>query len=93
MDDGASLYWDSMPLVLAQNDLNGLWTERDWRNVPGPFYGAMTDNCGTGRLHAPKRVMYTEHGQEIVYRQPQNPKELQDLLNAAEAEAWKAFFL
>ncbi|GGR87036.1 hypothetical protein GCM10010169_34070 [Micromonospora fulviviridis] len=23
----------------------GKWEEHSWRNVPGPFYGAMTDDC------------------------------------------------
>ncbi|MFI9550515.1 ferredoxin [Nonomuraea endophytica] len=91
--DGTLLYWDPMPLAAPKrDDFKGLWAERDWRNVPGPFYGAMTDTCSTGRLHAPKHVLYTdEFGQEFVYRQPKSPAELQNLLDAAEAEAFSGY--
>lgn len=55
----APLYWDPMQYVsavFAAQPRDGLWTgsdatfqgkwaERNWRNAPGPFYGAMTDNC------------------------------------------------
>ncbi|CAM5414237.1 hypothetical protein SAVIM338S_02210 [Streptomyces avidinii] len=34
------------------------WARRDWRNAPGPFYGAGTDTCWTGREVAPARVLY-----------------------------------
>jgi hypothetical protein len=44
----------------------GRWEERNWRNVPGPFYGAMTDNCWIGRLHAPRHVLY---GDDADYEQ------------------------
>jgi hypothetical protein len=37
-------------------------------------------------------VLYAdEHGQEFVYRQPQSPEGLQDLLDAAEAEAFMGY--
>ncbi|MCX4683452.1 hypothetical protein OG401_03880 [Kitasatospora purpeofusca] len=46
------------------------WTNRDWRNVPGPFYTAGTDNCFTGRRCAPEHVAYEdEYCTEFVYRQ------------------------
>jgi hypothetical protein len=64
--------------------LRGRWAERDWRNVPGPFYGALTDSCWTGRDIAPAHVVYEdEHGSEIVYRQPRNASEVQLELTAA----------
>ncbi|MGW6782811.1 MULTISPECIES: ferredoxin [unclassified Streptomyces] len=60
------------------------WAERDWRNVPGPFYGAGTDNCWTGRLIAPAHVLYDdEWGAEFVYRQPRDPAQALALLGAA----------
>ncbi len=43
--------------------------------MPGPFYGAMTDNCWVGRLHAPRHVLYgddIDYEQEFLYRQPRN---------------------
>jgi hypothetical protein len=87
------LYWDPLPhvaVVFAAQPRDGLWTgpdatfqgkweERNWRNVPGPFYGAMTDNCWVGRLHAPRHVLYggdIDYEQEFLYRQPGNLQEL-----------------
>jgi hypothetical protein len=69
----------------------GRWEERNWRNVPGPFYGAMTDNCWLGRLHAPRHVLYgddIEYEQEFLYRQPRNVRELQDVLAAMAEDPW-----
>jgi hypothetical protein len=53
----------------------GVWSERNWRNPPGPFYGAMTDNCWVGRASAPRHILYgddIEYEQEFLYRQPKN---------------------
>lgn len=59
------------------------WAERDWRNVPGPFYGAGTDNCWMGRLIAPAHVLYDdEWGAEFVYRQPRDTAQALALLGA-----------
>lgn len=70
----------------------GRWSERKWLNVPGPFYGAETDNCGTGRIHAPGLVLYeADHFTEYVYRQPRTPGELQQLVDAAEAEVFSGY--
>lgn len=69
----------------------GKWDERNWRNVPGPFYGAMTDNCWVGRLHAPHHVLYgddIEYEQEFLYRQPRTLAELQDVLVAMQEDPW-----
>ncbi|WP_251064088.1 ferredoxin [Streptomyces sp. ISL-44] len=63
------------------------WGERNWRNVPGPFYGAGTDNCWTGRDCAPDNVMYDgEYNQEFVYRQPRDERETYAVLCAAECD-------
>ncbi|MEJ8644681.1 ferredoxin [Streptomyces sp. MS1.HAVA.3] len=59
------------------------WAECDWRNVPGPFYGAGTDNCWMGRLIAPTHVLYDdEWGAEFVYRQPRDAAQALALLGA-----------
>ncbi|WP_203830077.1 ferredoxin [Actinoplanes palleronii] len=64
--------------------LRGRWADRDWRNVPGPFYGARTDNCWTGREIAPDHVVYEdEFGSEIVFRQPRDAVEVRLVLSAA----------
>lgn len=58
---------------------SGTWQERNWRNVPGPIYGAMTDNCWVGRTSAPRHILYgddIEYEQEFLYRQPHNSVEL-----------------
>lgn len=59
------------------------WAERDWRNVPGPFYAAGTDSCWMGRLIAPANVLYEdEWGGEFVYRQPRGRAQALALLGA-----------
>ncbi|NUT06613.1 MAG: ferredoxin [Hamadaea sp.] len=64
--------------------LRGEWDRRDWRNVPGPFYGAETDSCWMGRLIAPDNVLYEDdYGSEVVFRQPRNPHEVHLVLSAA----------
>ncbi|MDX3639457.1 hypothetical protein [Streptomyces sp. MB09-02B] len=48
---------DCFALLPAVGDdreaFKGRWEDRLWLNVPGPLYGAETDTCRTGRLHAP----------------------------------------
>ncbi|MET8495886.1 ferredoxin [Streptomyces microflavus] len=59
--------------------------------MPGPFHGADTDNCGTGRIHAPALVLHEgRHFTEYVWRQPRTAAELQQLAAAAEAEVFSA---
>ncbi|MER6347675.1 ferredoxin [Streptomyces sp. NPDC001595] len=79
------LYFDPVPLLGdARTSFGGRWPDRKWLNVPGPFYGAETDNCGTGRIHAPGLVLYEgEHFTEYVYRQPRTTDELRQLVTAA----------
>jgi hypothetical protein len=99
------LYWDPMPHVAAvfasqprdglctgpDATFQGKWEERNWRNVPGPFYGAMTDNCWVGRLHAPRHVLYgddIDYEQEFLFRQPGNLQELRAVIVAAQEDPW-----
>lgn len=75
---------DGRPLGPPAAYLRGEWERRDWRNVPGPFYGAQTDSCWVGRLIAPRHVVYEDdYGSEIVFRQPQGPHEVHLVLTAA----------
>ncbi|WP_329386509.1 hypothetical protein OG625_28030 [Streptomyces sp. NBC_01351] len=68
------------------------WEQRDWRNVPGPFYTANTDNCLTGRQCAPDHVMYEdEYCSEFVYRQPRTAAEVHALTCAADCEPFRAY--
>jgi hypothetical protein len=72
--------------------LRGRWVDRDWRNVPGPFYGARTDSCWMGRKVAPGHVVYEdEFGAEIVYRQPRSAGEVHLLLSAAWHDPFSAY--
>ncbi|ARF76642.1 ferredoxin [Kitasatospora albolonga] len=86
-------YFDPLPLLGEERTLfGGKWADRLWLNVPGPFCGAGTDNCGTGRIHAPESVLYEgEHFTEYVYRQPRTAQELGQLVDAAEAEVFRAY--
>ncbi|MEU9946466.1 ferredoxin [Streptomyces lavendulae] len=72
-------------MPMPREYLLGKWEERNWRNVPGPFYGALTDNCWTGRLVAPAHILYDDeqHGMEFVYRQPRNEADTYKVLYAA----------
>ncbi|MFE0042459.1 ferredoxin [Streptomyces albireticuli] len=86
-------YFDAVSLLGdARASFRGHWGERQWLNVPGPFYGAGTDNCGTGRLHAPGLVLYEgDHFTEYVYRQPRTCEQLQSLVDAAEADPFSGY--
>ncbi|MEU3597292.1 ferredoxin [Streptomyces sp. NPDC006798] len=86
-------YFAPVPLLDdARGAFLGQWSDRKWLNVPGPFYGAETDHCGTGRIHAPESVLYEAgHFTEYVYRQPRTPEEVPQLVNAAEAEAFSGY--
>ncbi|GAA1983136.1 ferredoxin [Catenulispora subtropica] len=94
-DDG---YWDPTPLVpdstgaeylqgyrLPSPDkyLRGRWEDRNWLNVPGPFYGANTDTCATGPTVAPHNILLDDDYQEFVFRQPRNERETLLVLGAA----------
>jgi hypothetical protein len=82
-DQRDDLYWDPTPHLDDVVGFRGKWDERNWRNVPGPMYGAMTDNCWVGRLHAPRHILYGDAGeyeQEFLYRQPRTLAELHGLL-------------
>ena len=53
--------WDplsALPEGEPERSFGGRWEDRLWQNVPGPFYTGMSDNCWTGRLHAPRHVLY-----------------------------------
>jgi hypothetical protein len=97
-------YWDPLPtarrLVSGEDPawkvFSGVWAERNWRNVPGPFYGAATDSMATGRLDAPRHIAYDDDygggfGTEFVYRQPGNEAETEDVVSAARLELYSGY--
>lgn len=82
----ASLYWDPTTVLTSgqRAEFWGLWDELPWLNGPGPFWTGHTDTCWTGRLHAPRHVLYGgEHFTEFVYRQPRPATEVAALADAA----------
>ncbi|MFJ8015566.1 ferredoxin [Streptomyces sp. NPDC096339] len=88
-----TLYFDAAAALFeAHPSYTGRWEDRLWLNVPGPVYGGETDNCGTGRLQAPRHVLYGgDYFGEYVYRQPKSPDEVQDVLMAIEEEPFGGY--
>ncbi|MCY0936019.1 ferredoxin [Streptomyces sp. H34-S4] len=88
--------WDPVVELTGEDRklFQGRWEKRLWLNVPGPFYTAETDTCWTGRLNAPANVMYaasSEGNLEYVFRQPRNPDELRQLVDAADEEPFQEY--
>jgi hypothetical protein len=94
LDRRDDLYWDPMPHItpdVREQTFGGKWEERNWRNVPGPLYGAMTDNCWVGRLRAPRHILYGDddaYEQEFLYRQPTNLADLRCVLMGMSEDPW-----
>ncbi|MEU8776620.1 ferredoxin [Streptomyces sp. NPDC048606] len=78
-------------LPSPESYLFGSWENRDWRNVPGPFYGAETDTCMMGREIAPLNILYGDEMDEFVFRQPRNPLEVHKVLFAALNDPYGAY--
>ncbi|WP_152646230.1 hypothetical protein [Streptacidiphilus albus] len=87
--------WDplmALPDGEPERSFGGRWEQRLWQNVPGPFYTGMSDNCWTGRLHAPRHVLYGgEYLGEYVYRQPTAPADVLALLTAAQEDPFAGY--
>lgn len=71
------------PVLVPSDGFDGKWEERNWRNVPGPFYGAETDTCGTGWMCAPSNVFEDPDLQEYVCIQPRTWSEFEEVVTAA----------
>lgn len=72
--------------------VTGKWAEKHWLNVPGPFYTGITDNCWTGRLHAPRHILYGgEYYNEFIYRQPVTEAEVKSVVAAAQQDPYDGF--
>lgn len=95
-------YWDPLPTARRlvetsdRNPFQGTWTDRQPRNVPGPFYTADVDSMQLGRLAAPDHISYDdgiseEFGWEFVYRQPVNEAETSAVLEAARMELYSSY--
>lgn len=93
---GMTVGWDPVAELTGEDRklFQGRWEKRLWLNVPGPFYTGETDTCWTGRLNAPRNVMYaasTEGTLEYVFRQPRNPAEVREVVNAADEEPFQEY--
>ncbi|MFJ5985618.1 hypothetical protein [Lentzea sp. NPDC092896] len=72
--------------------MNDKWAEKHWLNVPGPIYTGITDNCWTGRLHAPRHILYGgEYYNEFIYRQPVTEAEVESVVVAAQQDPYDGF--
>ncbi len=69
--------------LLDPKVFTGRFAARNWRNLPGPFYGAETDTCCTGPVCAPNNVLCDGDYQEFVAIQPRTPDEFRALCEAA----------
>ena len=88
-------YWS--PLETARNIVEGWgdagdlstgteqkWADKNWLNVPGPFYTGETDDGMNGPVYAPGLILCGgEYGMEFIYHQPSSPREVGLLLEAA----------
>ena len=82
----------ALPEGEPETSFRGRWEDRLWLNVPGPFYTGISDNCWTGRLHAPRHVLYGgEYFGEYVYRQPATPAEVRNLVEAAQQDPYRGY--
>jgi hypothetical protein len=74
-----------------EDAFSGRWEQKNWRNVPGRFYGALTDTCLTGRQEAPDNVLYDEDGQEFVFRQPTSLLAVRGVMIAAYCDPFSGY--
>lgn len=70
---------------------NSHWQYIKYLNFPGPFYTGDSDTCGIGDAESPDNVLFTEHAEEYVFRQPQNFEEFLCVLDAASAEVLNSY--
>ena len=69
----------------------GRWEDKRWPNTPGTFYGGDTDSCGTGPIQAPNNSGLDEYDFEYVFKQPSNPRELGQVVEAAKVNVFSGY--
>ena len=98
-------YWNPLPTARQVMDgigetrerlFTGVWEQRNWRNVPGPFYGAETDSMALGRLDAPRHIAYDDglgggFGFEFIYRQPVDEQETADVIHGCCQDLYRGY--
>jgi hypothetical protein len=98
-------YWDPLPTArrvveglggAGERIFTGVWEERNWRNVPGPFYAGETDSLAVGRLGAPGHISYDDghgggFGAEFIYRQPVNAAETEAVVEGCRIETYSGY--
>lgn len=82
---------DVWPVLEDSDAFSGAWEDRNWRNLPGPFYGGATDTCGSGPIVAPGNVCLDPDGHEFVLIQPRSQNELLAVVNAASHDPFAGY--
>ncbi|MGW1117850.1 hypothetical protein ACWD5B_12185 [Streptomyces tanashiensis] len=77
----------------AEQLFTGVWEQRNWRNVPGPFYAGETDSMAMGRLDAPGHIAYDDdlgggYGSEFIYLRGEVVPVLRRLHEAVPRTSW-----
>ena len=67
------------------------WDCRWPMSPPGLVWSISSDTCGTGPPEAPDNVLFTDLGQEFVFRQPRNERELIEVMNADVNEVFDCY--
>ncbi|BFV60441.1 hypothetical protein KCMC57_up55450 [Kitasatospora sp. CMC57] len=79
-------YWDPLPaarflIAKGPDPFDGRWAERNWRNVPGPFYGTETEAGSIGPRDVAEVTYYDgTPGGDFVSRQPDDVWQVQALV-------------
>ncbi|MFI1280982.1 ferredoxin [Streptomyces sp. NPDC020858] len=71
----------------------GRWSDRNWRNVPGPFYGASTDTMWHLLAEAPAHILCDDedNSQGFVFRQPIDAAAVECVVRAAQLDCYLGF--
>ncbi|MGW4651849.1 hypothetical protein [Kitasatospora sp. NPDC004289] len=78
-------YWDPVPAALREvardgDPFDGRWAERNWRGVPGPFYGTVREADSPPRDAAELLAHEERVVADLVYRQPTDVLQVQSLV-------------
>ncbi|MCX5231506.1 hypothetical protein [Streptomyces sp. NBC_00233] len=98
-------YWNPLPTARqvieslgehAEQLFTGAWEQRNWRNVPGPFYAGETDSMATGRLDAPGHIAYDDDlgggfGSDFIFRQPVDQYETVAVIHGCRMELYRGY--
>ncbi|MCP3820338.1 ferredoxin [Streptomyces sp. A3M-1-3] len=88
-------YWDPLPALEAAGDSGlvwrGDWSDRNWRNVPGPFYCGLTDTVWHLLDVAPDNVLCDDEDRGFVFRQPSDAVAVAGIVMTAHDDCYLGF--